>query len=134
MNPTSSTEYTTQGGINVRCRTTSVLAHDATGGQTSLPIWVEFMQQGHPDTPPRNFAIPPGILFARALGEKGYPAPPGAKGSLLVPFRRGSIPLEFAEQHTHADFTDEAFWTTAIQNGPRPAPTDSDTKVSPQRP
>ena len=32
MNPTSSTEYTTRGGINVRCRTTSVLAHDAIEG------------------------------------------------------------------------------------------------------
>ncbi len=32
MNPTSTSEYTTRGGINVRCRTTSVTAHDAIEG------------------------------------------------------------------------------------------------------
>ncbi len=85
------------------------IAYDATGGQTALPIWLEFMQGGHPDTPVRDFAPPPGVLFARALPDKGTPAHAGTPGSILVPFKRGTLPRDFSEGAPRAEFTDERF-------------------------
>ena len=84
------------------------ITYDATGGQTALPIWLEFMQHGHPSTPVRDFTPPPGILFARAT-ESGNPARPGTPGSVLVPFKRGTLPRDFAGAGTSAEFTDENF-------------------------
>jgi penicillin-binding protein 1A len=84
------------------------IGHDTTGGQTALPIWLDFMQHGHPDTAPRDFAPPPGVMFVRA-GEKGGPARPGAPGSLLIPFKRGTLPREFAEGAAKSEFSDELF-------------------------
>ncbi len=84
------------------------IAYDATGGATALPIWLDFMQHGHPDTPIRDFAPPPGVTFARA-SDKGDPARPGAPGSILVPFRRGTLPRAFAAAAANAQFTDQVF-------------------------
>ena len=85
------------------------IAYDATGGQTALPIWLEFMQHGHPDVPVRDFTPPPGILFARATADKGLPARPGTPNSVLIPFKRGTLPREFAEGESKAEFTDDQF-------------------------
>ena len=83
---------------------------DTTGGQTALPIWLDFMQRGHPDTEARDFAAPPGVLFARATADKGLPASPAAPNSILVPFKRGTMPRRFAERESlRADFSDKAF-------------------------
>jgi penicillin-binding protein 1A len=85
------------------------ICYDATGGQTALPIWLEFMQGSHPDTPVRDFPPPPGVIFVRADGNKGGPARPGTPGSILVPFRRGTLPHEFAQGEANAQLTDEVF-------------------------
>jgi penicillin-binding protein 1A len=68
---------------------------DATGGQTALPIWLQFMRAGHPDTPVRDFAPPPDVTFVRASEATGLPAQPGAPGAAWVPFARGTIPALF---------------------------------------
>jgi penicillin-binding protein 1A len=85
------------------------IGYDATGGSTACPIWTDFMLQGHPTTPVRDFAPPPGILFARATVDKGNPARPGTPNSVLVPFKRGTLPRDFAQGEATAQFTDEAF-------------------------
>jgi len=68
----------------------------ATGGSAALPIWLQFMQAAHPDTPPRDFPVPDDITLVRANDRTGEPAPPGAAGARWVPFLRGTVPARFA--------------------------------------
>jgi penicillin-binding protein 1A len=68
------------------------IGHDATGGQVSLPIWLEFMRRAHEGKPARDFDVPAGIVFARTNPETGEPAPPSQPKSRLTPFRRGTLP------------------------------------------
>jgi penicillin-binding protein 1A len=74
------------------------IAADATGGQVAAPIWTQFMLGGHPKTPVRDFPPPPGVYFARGYPDRGVPASPGTPGSILIPFRRGTIPPAFANR------------------------------------
>ncbi len=83
------------------------IGYDATGGQTSLPVWVEFMQKAHPRTPPRDFDVPADVYFVRALPDKGTPVEPGTPGSILVPFKRGTLPVLVTTRGS--DFSDESF-------------------------
>ena len=85
------------------------IGHDATGGTTAAPIWVEFMKMGHPNTPVRDFDPPSGVYFARATPERGTPAKPGTPGSMLIPFRRGTLPPQFARSEGKAQFSDHMF-------------------------
>jgi len=75
----------------------------ATGGTAALPIWLQFMQAAHPDTPVRDFPIPDDITRVRADDMTGKPAPPGATHARWTPFLRGTVPARFsAEVHaTH---------------------------------
>ena len=83
------------------------IGYDATGGQTALPMWVDFMQKAHPPTPPRDFPVPSDVYFVRALPDKGTPVAPGTPGSLLIPFRRGTLPA--LAVGSGSDFADETF-------------------------
>ena len=67
----------------------------ATGGNAALPVWLQFMQSAHPATAPRGFEPPGDIIFVRANELTGQPASPGAYGSRLVPFARGTVPPRF---------------------------------------
>jgi penicillin-binding protein 1A len=80
------------------------IGHDTTGGGTALPIWLDFMKNGHPTTPPRDFQPPPDVIFVRAFDTTGMPAPPGAPGSAWVPFARGTLPPRFTSSVSGADF------------------------------
>ncbi|MCS6913148.1 MAG: PBP1A family penicillin-binding protein [Myxococcales bacterium] len=80
---------------------------DATGGQTALPLWLDFMQRAHPPGPVRDFPIPPGIYFVRALPDKGTLVPPGTPGSVLIPFKRGTLPAQVTS--LRSDFADDSF-------------------------
>jgi penicillin-binding protein 1A len=84
------------------------VAHDATGGQVALPIWLSYMKEAEKGLPVRDFAVPPGVVFARADPDKGVPASPNKPGSRLTPFRRGTLPPAF-NTAAGARFTDEAF-------------------------
>ncbi len=84
------------------------IANDATGGGTALPIWLDFMQHGHPDTPVRDFPPPPDVLFAR-VSDKGSPARPGTPNSVLIPFKRGTLPRDFVASSGRAEFSDPVF-------------------------
>jgi penicillin-binding protein 1A len=85
------------------------IGYDATGGTTAAPIWTEFMKAGHPATPVRDFDVPPSIYFARANPEKGEPARPGTPGSILLPFKQGTLPAQFARAPTPPRFSDDVF-------------------------
>jgi penicillin-binding protein 1A len=68
----------------------------ATGGTAALPIWIQFMQGAHPETPTRDFAIPDDITLVRANDRTGQPAAPGSPNARWVPFLRGTVPTRFA--------------------------------------
>jgi len=68
------------------------IAHNVTGGQFALPIWLKFMSVAHPATPPKDFEPPDGVYFVRAMPDTGQLVPPGTPGSVLVPLRRGTLP------------------------------------------
>jgi penicillin-binding protein 1A len=85
------------------------IAHDATGGQVALPIWLSYMREAVKGQPVRDFTPPAEIVFARADPDKGVPAPPSQPGSRLTPFRRGTLPLAFKTGSYEARFSDERF-------------------------
>jgi penicillin-binding protein 1A len=85
------------------------IGFDATGGTTAAPIWTEFMKAGHPATPVRDFDPPPGVYFVRATPDRGMPAKPGTPGSMLLPFKRGTVPSQFAKSEQKAYFSDDVF-------------------------
>jgi penicillin-binding protein 1A len=85
------------------------IAHDATGGQVALPIWLAFMRQAMQGVPVRDFQAPPGVVFARADPDKGVPASPTKTGSRLIPFKRGTLPLSFRSAAYGARFSDDQF-------------------------
>ncbi len=85
------------------------VAHDATGGQVALPIWLAYMKEAERGRAVRDFDVPPGVVFARADPDKGVPAAPSKVGSRLTPFRRGTLPPAFKTAATGARFSDEQF-------------------------
>jgi len=85
------------------------IAHDATGGQVALPIWLAYMRQALQGVPARDFQPPPGVVFARADPDRGLPAPPTRPGSRLIPFKRGTLPSSFRSAAYGARFSDEQF-------------------------
>lgn len=82
------------------------IGHDATGGQVSLPIWLDFMRTAVKGQPVRDFPMPAGVVLARANPETGEPAAPNKPKSRLIPFKRGTLPPAF---RGGGDFADESF-------------------------
>ncbi|HWM84218.1 MAG TPA: PBP1A family penicillin-binding protein, partial [Kofleriaceae bacterium] len=68
----------------------------ATGGTSALPIWLQFMQGAHPETPPRDFAVPDDVTLVRVDDRSGRPAAPGSPNAHWIPFLRGTVPSRFA--------------------------------------
>jgi penicillin-binding protein 1A len=85
------------------------IGFDATGGTTAAPIWTEFMKGGHPATPVRDFDAPAGVYFVRATPDRGQPAKPGTPGAMLLPFKRGTLPPQFARSEGKTSFSDDLF-------------------------
>jgi len=85
------------------------VAHDATGGQVALPIWLTYMKEIEKGRPVRDFVAPAGVVFARADPDKGVPAAPSKPGSRLTPFKRGTLPPAFKAASGGARFSDEQF-------------------------
>ncbi len=63
------------------------IGHDATGGRVALPIWLEFMQNSHPQTPPGDFSVPEGIEFKYMDQEARKFVDPKDSGARAIPFR-----------------------------------------------
>lgn len=65
----------------------SPIGHDATGGRVALPIWLDFMQNGHPPTPVHDFPVPEGIEFQYMDQEARRFVDPKTPGAKAIPFR-----------------------------------------------
>ena len=85
------------------------IGHEATGGNTAAPIWTDFLRQAHPPTPVADFPVPSDVYFVRINPDKGNLAKPGSPGSMLIPFRRGTVPQTGAYAADRATFADEIF-------------------------
>jgi penicillin-binding protein 1A len=65
-----------------------------TGGGTSVPIWLDFMQKAHPRTKVRDFPVPANVSFGRVEPWSGDPAGPSAE-AVWMPFVHGTLPSKF---------------------------------------
>ena len=68
------------------------LGRRETGARAAGPIWLYFMQKALQDTPPQDFPVPPGVVFAKVDLDTGRPLPPGAEGGFFEAFRQGHEP------------------------------------------
>ena len=85
----------------------------ATGGTAALPIWLQFMQGAHPETPPRDFPVPDDVTLVRADDRTGKPAPPGSPNAHWVPFLRGTVPSRFAAHVKQTRFANSGGFATS---------------------
>ncbi len=66
-----------------------------TGGGIAVPMWLEFMQKAHPNTPIRDFPIPENVSFARVEPWGGTPGSVYGDDSIWMAFVRGTFPRMF---------------------------------------
>ena len=76
-----------------------------TGGGIAVPIWLEFMQKAHPNTPVRDFPIPENVSFARVEPWGGTPASVYGDG-IWMAFVRGTFPRMFLSAPPVRSFDD----------------------------
>ena len=67
-----------------------------TGGRAALPIWIDYMDQALAPKPKRDFALPPGIVFARIDRATGLLASEQSQETVFQPFVAGTEPTETA--------------------------------------
>jgi len=65
-----------------------------TGASAALPIWYEYMMTAIEDTPPNDFEVPPGIVFANIDAETGKLAAARSKKVVREAFKEGTEPDE----------------------------------------
>jgi penicillin-binding protein 1A len=97
----------------------------ATGGTAALPIWLQFMQGAHPETPVRDFPVPDDVILVRADDRSGQPAPPGSSRAHWVPFLRGTVPARFAPHVKSTRFANSGEFSSGggvERRKPAPAP------------
>lgn len=74
-----------------------------TGGRAAIPIWLKVMEKAIEGTEPRDFAAPPGVVFAVVdPATQKLVAPDDDKGQ-IEPFLQGTEPKEFAEDGAPPD-------------------------------
>lgn len=83
------------------------LGRNETGGRVSCPIWTSFMQRWYDlkKIPPRDFPVPPDVVFAKIDLEKGTLAGPQSSKVAFLPFKKGNLPppYESAVASTDSD-------------------------------
>lgn len=65
-----------------------------TGARAALPIWLDFMKEAVKDSPPDDFTIPPGVVFASINVNTGKLAPPNSSAAIKEAFIAGTEPKE----------------------------------------
>ena len=86
------------------------IGFDATGGTTAAPIWAEFMKAGRAgQAGARLRPAPRRLLRARHAGQRACRPGRARPGAILIPFKRGTLPPQFARGESKAQFSDEIF-------------------------
>jgi penicillin-binding protein 1A len=79
-----------------------LLGKGETGGRAALPIWMDFMRPALEGRPARDFAAPPGVVFARIDAKTGGLASASSEATLFQAFLEGSPPVEAAADSSAA--------------------------------
>jgi penicillin-binding protein 1A len=74
-----------------------LLGKGETGGRAALPIWLDFMRPALADRPARDFAAPPGVVFARIDAKTGGLASASSEATLFQAFLEGTVPTQAAD-------------------------------------
>ncbi len=73
------------------------------GGDTALPIWVEYMKAAHEKLPTREFSVPPGIVFANIDGQTGNLASASSSSVVRQAFIEGTEPKSLSGSPSSQD-------------------------------
>jgi penicillin-binding protein 1A len=91
--------------------TEKTLGKGQTGGDSALPIWLQYMQYVHEPLPVKNFEMPANISFFMVDKDTGKPL---TSGGIMLPFVQGTEPSSSArtyeeKQVEEKDFLRESF-------------------------
>jgi penicillin-binding protein 1A len=67
------------------------LGRHETGGRTSAPIWLYFMQEIEKDLPPKPFTVPAGVVFVKINPKTGTIADPADPTAKMECFKKTSL-------------------------------------------
>lgn len=81
------------------------LGKQETGSRAASPIWLYYMQEALKGKPPKDFAVPDGIVFAKIDLETGLLATPHSRRTAFLPFKEGTAPTKSSD--TRRDIVDE---------------------------
>jgi len=76
------------------------------GGDTALPIWVEYMKSAHQDLPVEEFSVPQGVVFANIDGQTGGLASSSSTNVVRQAFIDGTEPKTLSGSPSTEDETD----------------------------
>ncbi len=76
------------------------------GGDTALPIWVQYMKSAHQDLPIEEFSVPQGIVFANIDGQTGGLSSSSTVKSVRQAFVDGTEPKTLSGSPSMQDDTD----------------------------
>ena len=78
-------------GVWVGTDARNPLGPDETGGKAALPVWIQFMQEAHEGLPPRDFTLPPGVVYQHVDPASGRVLKAG-RGGAYIPYRADNLP------------------------------------------
>jgi penicillin-binding protein 1A len=76
------------------------------GGDTALPIWVEYMKSAHQDLPIEDFSVPQGVVFANIDGQTGGLASSSSTNVVRQAFIDGTEPKTLSGSPSTEDETE----------------------------
>jgi penicillin-binding protein 1A len=88
----------------------TTLGSNAYGGNTALPIWMDFMREALRNKPSHTMKMPLGMINVRIDPTTGLRAQTGQEDAIFETFLKGSEPTEYAAKTVHIEST----------NGPAP--------------
>ena len=76
------------------------LGQGETGSRTALPIWLDYMSESHKETPPLEFDVPDGVVFANIDGETGQLVSSKSQEVLSQAFIKGTEPSLISDENS----------------------------------
>ncbi len=79
------------------------LGRKQTGALAALPIWADVMIEAHKGLPPKEFPVPPGIVYVAVCSESGMLPSPRCPHIMEEVFRQGDEPKSVCPIHQRPD-------------------------------
>ncbi|HOW26976.1 MAG TPA: transglycosylase domain-containing protein [Elusimicrobiota bacterium] len=87
------------------------LGKKITSAGTTVPWWTDFMAGALKPMPPRDFDVPPGIVFAKICADSGFLSMPSCPHTTLEAFLKDKVPQDFCKTDHRKFF----FMTPALE-------------------